>query len=225
MPSIIVLSGSPSPTCKTAALAGYVETRLRAQGHLVRSFRVRDLPPVAPLSADTENPAIAEVVDAIAGVDAVVDAVVVVSPVYKAAYSGLLKALPDLLPQFALAGKVVLPLVTGGTAAHVPAIDCALRPVLSSLGAEHVVRGWFVLDRHVSLDGAPCVSAGVRWINLPGRRVLRSPSPVGARGRSPKPRPAPLLRVSLLRRGFPWPGEPRPGLRWRRWSLMVGCPG
>jgi NAD(P)H-dependent FMN reductase len=34
--------------------------------------------------------------------------------VYKAAYSGLLKTLLDLLPQCALAGKVVLPVVTGG---------------------------------------------------------------------------------------------------------------
>jgi FMN reductase len=149
MPSIIVLSGSPSPTSKTAALAGFVGARLRAQGHLVREFRVRDLPPVSLLSADTEHPDIAEVVDAIAGVDAVV----VASPVYKAAYSGLLKALLDLLPQFALAGKVVLPLVTGGTAAHVLAIDYALRPVLTSLGAEHVVQGWFVLDRHIALSG------------------------------------------------------------------------
>ncbi|SDI08638.1 FMN reductase [Actinokineospora alba] len=156
MPSIIVLSGSPSPTSKTAALGGYVEARLRAQGHLVRSFRVRDLPPVALLSADTEHPDIAEVVDAIAGVDAIV----VASPVYKAAYSGLLKALLDLLPQFALAGKVVLPLVTGGTPAHVLAIDYALRPVLTSLGADHVVQGWFVLDRHIGVDGATVIEPG-----------------------------------------------------------------
>lgn len=33
----------------------------------------------------------------------------------------------------ALAGKTVLPLATGGTTAHVLAIDYALRPVLSSM--------------------------------------------------------------------------------------------
>jgi len=43
----------------------------------------------------------------------------------------LLKALLDLLPQHALAGKVVCPLVTGGTPAHMLALEDALRPVLA----------------------------------------------------------------------------------------------
>jgi FMN reductase len=66
--------------------------------------------------------------------------------VYKAAYTGLLKAFLDLLPQYALAGKTVLPLVTGGTSAHVLAVDYALRPVLASMGA-HVGQGYFLLDQ------------------------------------------------------------------------------
>jgi FMN reductase len=70
--------------------------------------------------------------------------------VYKASYSGLLKALLDLLPQFALAGKTVLPLATGGTNAHVLALDYAFRPVLTSLGAEHVVQGYFLLDKLIT---------------------------------------------------------------------------
>src|SRR5256885_12419558 len=41
--------------------------------------------------------------------------VVVATPIYKASYSGVLKSFLDLLPQFGLAGKVVLPLATGGT--------------------------------------------------------------------------------------------------------------
>jgi FMN reductase len=79
------------------------------------------------------------------------DGIVVASPVFKAAYSGLLKLLLDLLPQFALAGKVVLPVVTGGSPTHVLAIDYALRPVLSSLGSDHIVPGWFVLDQHIEV--------------------------------------------------------------------------
>ena len=70
---------------------------------------------------------------------------------YKAAYSGLLKTFLDVLPQFALRGKVVLPLATGGTIAHVLAIDYALRPVLSSLDPLHVVNGLFVLDKQISV--------------------------------------------------------------------------
>ncbi|XVS60898.1 NADPH-dependent FMN reductase [Actinosynnema sp. CA-299493] len=145
MSSILVLSGSPSATSRTAALAEHVAARLRVDGHTADTVRVRDLPARPLQLGDATDPAIAAVVSAVAEADGVV----VASPVFKAAYSGLLKLLLDLLPQFALKGKVVLPLVTGGSSAHVLAIDYALRPVLSSLGADHVVPGWFVLDRHV----------------------------------------------------------------------------
>ena len=148
MSSILVLSGSPTAASRTAALADHIADRLRADGHQVRTVRARDLPARALLTGDTTDPVIARLV---ADLDSV-DGVVVASPVYKAAYTGLLKAVLDLLPQFALAGKVVLPVVTGGTPAHVLAIDYALRPVLSSLGAHHIMQGWFVLDRHIS-DG------------------------------------------------------------------------
>ena len=69
---------------------------------------------------------------------------------YKAAYTGLLKSFLDLLPQYALAGKTVLPLVTGGTPAHVLTVDYALRPVLASMGA-HVGQGYFLLDQLISV--------------------------------------------------------------------------
>jgi FMN reductase len=83
---------------------------------------------------------------------------VIGTPIYKAAYSGLLKALLDLLPQFALAGKSVLPLATGGSLAHVLAIDYALRPVLTSLGARHVAQGYFVLESAITLGRGGAVT-------------------------------------------------------------------
>ncbi|WP_372430482.1 NAD(P)H-dependent oxidoreductase [Janibacter melonis] len=45
----------------------------------------------------------------------------------------MLKTFLDLLPQDALRGKVVLPVATGGSPAHVLSVDYALRPVLASL--------------------------------------------------------------------------------------------
>jgi FMN reductase len=72
---------------------------------------------------------------------------VVATPVYKAAYTGILKAFLDLLPQLGLTGKSALPLATGGTLAHVLAIDYGLRPVLQSLGTRHVAQGLFILDK------------------------------------------------------------------------------
>jgi len=46
---------------------------------------------------------------------------------------------------------VVLPLATGGSIAHVLAIDYALRPVLSSLDPLHVVNGLFLLDKQITV--------------------------------------------------------------------------
>jgi FMN reductase len=71
--------------------------------------------------------------------------------VYKAAYSGVLKVFLDLLPQTALKGKTVLPLATGGSPHHMLALDYALRPVLQSLGAKHILPGIYATDSQVTL--------------------------------------------------------------------------
>lgn len=77
------------------------------------------------------------------------DGLIVATPVYKAAYSGALKTLLDLLPERALQGKVVLPLATGGTVAHLLAVDYALKPVLSALKAQEILHGVFADDSQV----------------------------------------------------------------------------
>ena len=146
MATILTVSGSPSATSRTAALVAHAGHRLEAAGHRVHHLHVRELPPAALLAADTTHPAIRAATQTLAAADALV----LGTPVFKAAYSGLLKSFLDLLPQTALAGKTVLPLVTGGTPAHVLVLDYALRPVLTSLAAERVLHGWFVLDQHLT---------------------------------------------------------------------------
>ncbi|MEV4560558.1 NADPH-dependent FMN reductase [Kitasatospora sp. NPDC049285] len=145
MAVILSVSGSPSATSRTTRLLRHVDARLAAHGHRVLPLDARALPAEALLAADVSDPAIARAVELFERADGVV----IGTPVYKAAYSGLLKVLLDLLPQYALRGKTVLPLATGGSPAHVLAVDYALRPVLASMGAEHVTQGWFVLDRHI----------------------------------------------------------------------------
>jgi FMN reductase len=143
--SIVALAGSPSTGSRTVALVELLAGWLRVGEHEVRVVPVRALPAEALLGADTEDPAVADVVAAVAAADGVI----VASPVYKAAYSGVLKTFLDLLPQSALAGKAVLPLLTGGAPVHALAVDYALRPVLAALGARHVVPGFFVLDKQI----------------------------------------------------------------------------
>ncbi|HEY9768264.1 MAG TPA: NAD(P)H-dependent oxidoreductase [Coleofasciculaceae cyanobacterium] len=67
------------------------------------------------------------------------DALIIVTPIYKTAYTGVLKAFLDLLPQKALSGKVILLLATAGTIAHLLSVDYALKPVLSELGARYIL--------------------------------------------------------------------------------------
>ncbi|MFC7907177.1 NADPH-dependent FMN reductase [Streptomyces nigra] len=146
MATVLSVSGSPSATSRTARLLRLLDDRLRAQGHEVIPLDVRTLPAEALLHADFAHPAIVEATQLFERAEGVV----IGTPVYKAAYSGALKALLDLLPQYALAGKTVLPLATGGTTAHVLAIDYALRPVLNSMGPAHITPGWFTLDKDIT---------------------------------------------------------------------------
>lgn len=145
MATVLSVSGSPSASSRTAKLLRHLDTRLIAHGHEVTPLDIRTIPAEALLGADFRHPAIVEATELFARADGVV----IATPVYKAAYSGVLKALLDLLPQYALTGKTVLPLATGGSTAHVLALDYALRPVLNSMGAAHIVQGWFTLDTDI----------------------------------------------------------------------------
>ncbi|WP_419998677.1 NADPH-dependent FMN reductase [Streptomyces boninensis] len=145
MTSILALSGSPSVNSRTGLLVDHAVDRLSLTGFDAQHLRIRNLPAAELLSGRTDSAAITRATDAVTAAEALI----VATPIYKAAYTGLLKSFLDLLPQAALTGKTVLPLVTGGSLAHVLAIDYALRPVLTALGARHVVAGAFLLDRHI----------------------------------------------------------------------------
>jgi FMN reductase len=139
---ITSLSASPSERSRSAWLTQFALTRLEGRGTQHDAVLVRRLPPAALLTADVTDPAISAAVQAVERADLVI----VSTPIYKAAYSGLLKVFLDLLPPDALRDKLVLPLATGGSPAHFLALDYALKPVLSALGARHVLDGVFATD-------------------------------------------------------------------------------
>ena len=60
----------------------------------------------------------------------------------------------DLLPQDALAGKVAIPIATGGGPAHLLAVDHGLRAVLASVGALVVATGVYGTDAQFK-NGVP----------------------------------------------------------------------
>lgn len=66
------------------------------------------------------------------------DALIAVTPVFSASYSGLFKSFFDLVDNKALEGKPVLIGATGGTSRHSMVLDFALRPLFSYLRASVV---------------------------------------------------------------------------------------
>jgi FMN reductase len=131
-------------------LLEHLHQRLHGSELRCHTLVLRELPGQALIQADLSHPvleaALATVHDA--------DLVVIGTPIYKASYSGLLKTFLDLLPQDGLRGKTVLPLATGGSLAHLLAIDYALKPVLHALGARHIADAVFVADAQVPRDEA-----------------------------------------------------------------------
>lgn len=165
--SILLLGGSPHIPSSSSRLLQHIGDLLALHGHGCSKLDVRDLPARALLQADYADAQIAGAVRAVAEADAIL----IATPIYKASYTGLLKAFLDLLPQDGLAGKLVLPLATGGGHAHTLALDYALRPVLHALGAKQVFTSIYAnaqqLDWHdergLTLDApiAARVQAGV----------------------------------------------------------------
>ncbi|CAN5727451.1 hypothetical protein BH10PSE18_BH10PSE18_06910 [soil metagenome] len=121
--------------------------RLARRGASIDRLTVRELPAQPLLLAEWGHPAIERAIAQVAQARVIV----VSTPVYKAAYAGVLKVFLDLLAQDALKGKTVLPLATGGSPHHMLALDYALRPVLQSLAARHILPGVYASDAQITL--------------------------------------------------------------------------
>ena len=137
--TLAVVTGGLSQPSSTRLLAdrlsAAVQSRLRATGHDALVELV-DLRPLAHALADnlvTGFPppdleaAVTTVTEA--------DALVAVTPIFAASYSGLFKTFFDVLDKDALVGKPTLVAATAGTARHSLALEHALRPLFSYLRA------------------------------------------------------------------------------------------
>lgn len=140
--SIAIIHASPSDRSRSAALSARLAASLREHGAEVDEISLRELPAEELLHARADALPLRNALRKVERARAVV----VATPIYKAAYSGLLKVFLDLLPQDALAGKSALALATGGSAAHYLALDYALGPVFAALGARTVHAGVYVTD-------------------------------------------------------------------------------
>jgi len=147
---IVGISGSPSRSSRSLALLRAAMRSVAGGTAHTSEIQVRDLPAQALLHADTQDTILALAISKVLQADLVL----VATPIYKAAYSGVLKSFLDLLPPDALRGKTVLPLAVGGSAGHLLALDYALKPLLSALGARHALDAVYATDAQFTADEA-----------------------------------------------------------------------
>ena len=143
---VITLAGSPRYPSRSSALLEYARETLTAADIEVCHWHLQNFAPEDLLYARFDNPALQTLNEQLAGADGLI----IATPVYKASFSGALKTLLDLLPERALEGKIVLPLATGGTIAHMLAVDYALKPVLAALKAQEMLPGVFAVDKQIA---------------------------------------------------------------------------
>jgi len=102
------------------------------------------------------GPRLAEAIETVTSADAVI----AVSPVFSASYSGLFKSFFDVLDDGALDAKPVLIGATGGTARHSLALEFALRPLFAYLRASVAPTAVFAASEDFGGGGAGTSLAG-----------------------------------------------------------------
>ncbi len=145
MNHVTTIAGAPSFTASSYGVLQWTHSQIRRQEIRTSTVVVRNLPALDLVQGRSDSPALQS---ARINVDQA-DAVVVVTPLMRCAYPGILKAFLDLLPPDALSGKVVLPIATGGRLRQPSALDQSIGPVLRSLGASRVLEGVHITDRQV----------------------------------------------------------------------------
>ena len=145
MTRVVVVSaglGQPSSTRLLAdRLAEATVAALQPDDVVVEVVELRSLAHALADNLLTGFPS-GELAAAVAAVESA-DAVIAVTPVFTASYSGLFKTFFDVLDTDALSGKPTLVAATAGTARHSLVLDHALRPLFSYLHAVVVPTGVF----------------------------------------------------------------------------------
>ncbi|MFF1529022.1 NADPH-dependent FMN reductase [Cellulomonas sp. NPDC058312] len=172
-PAVVAVSGNPRPGSRTLLAARTAADRLAA----LLGADALDAIDLAELAGELLAP-VHPAADAALARLAVADVAVVATPVYKASYTGLLKAFLDLYGPDGLAGVVVVPLVVSGNPAHALVGEVHLRPVLVELGAVVPTRSLTVTEAQLAdLDGV--VDA---WLLRAEPALLRAVGAGAARG-------------------------------------------
>jgi FMN reductase len=168
---VVVVVGNPGGPGRTGAAARVVAERIAAvgttDGDRGRAIVEIDLADGPERLLAWGSPLAAEHRATIDGARALV----VATPTYKAAYTGLLKLFLDQVGAGELAGIPTVAVMTGGSDAHALAIDVHLAPVLVELGASLPARGVYLAGPAVD-DPVPGIEAWWVAAEAPLTRAL-----------------------------------------------------
>ena len=189
---VVSIGGSPSQRSRSGVLLDLSKCWLQQQGVEVVSYQVRDFAAEDLLHARFDSPKVIDLLQQIENADGLL----IATPVYKASFAGALKTILDLLPERALSHKVVLPMATGGSIAHMLAVDYALKPVLSALKAQEMLHGIFAEDSQIAYGEG---SAQPQLVPVLEKRLHEALEQFySALARRPKPLDPRLLNERLL---------------------------
>ena len=124
------------------------------------------------------SPTLQAAIDQVTGADGLI----VASPIFNASYSGLFKTFFDVIEHDSLDGRPVLLAATGGTARHSLALEYALRPLFTYLGADTVRTTVYAASEDWGRAGVPADGSLVQRIDraareLAGAIAVREPRP------------------------------------------------
>lgn len=145
MSRVVIINGGNTKNSRLTGVHHRVERFFEQEGSEYDSIYVHELPAEDLITANFSGE---EILHA-NGQVAEAEIAVVLTPIYKASYTGILKTYLDLLPQKALEGKRIVPIAVGGSLGHLLAIEYALKPVLSVLGATEILNTVYIVDRQI----------------------------------------------------------------------------
>ena len=156
--SVAVVVGNPKPASRTLEAARAVASRLSESG----PDSVIDVVALGAGLLGWDDPSVGLAVQQVQRSSAVV----VASPTYKGAYTGLLKLFLDQFPSGGLSGVIAFPLMLGAAWTHALAPEVFLKPVLVELGATCPMPGLYMLETDYTSP------AGLdEWVNQARRFV------------------------------------------------------
>ncbi len=174
--TIVGLSGNLTRPSRTRALVQEILAQAERRG-LGRTV-LHDLVDAGPeLGAAVQRGNLPPAPERVVAAIEQADALVVATPVYKAAYTGLFKHLFDLIEPKSLEGRPVILAATGGSDRHALVIEHHLRPLFAFFRAHAVPTGLYAANADFTPEGdlteamqgriAPALDQIEAWLGMP----------------------------------------------------------